>query len=146
MLPSADRDVRTPRLHRGRAGYWSVAKRAPNGERAQSRPALPFRRRAPTAVRPRSRPGCTTQPEIAHRRDQAARAGDRPARVKRIDVGAPALQLLAAFATGRARVRDVVDLAAKGIDLEHRLALRTRQYAHRVIKRATRRPLGCSDV
>src|SRR5260370_25677988 len=88
----------------------------------------------------------TTQPEIAHRRDEAARARDRPARVKRIDVGAPALELLAPFATGRARVRDVVDLAAKGIDLEHRLALRTRQYAPRAIALATRPPLGRRPV
>src|SRR5262249_4772255 len=87
-----------------------------------------------------------TEPEIAHRRGETARARDRLARVERIDIGAPALELLPAFGARSPRIRDVVDLAAKGIDFEHRLALRARQYAHRVIERATRRPLGRSRV
>src|SRR5215831_4804684 len=84
--------------------------------------------------------------KIAHRREQAARAGDGLARTERIDIVAPALELLAPFTTGAARIRDIVDLTAKGIDFEHGLALRARQYAHRVVERATRRPLGRSRV
>src|SRR5262249_60406115 len=54
-----------------------------------------------------------TEVEIAHRRDQAARAGDRLACVERIDIGTPALELLPAFVAGSPRIRDVVDPAAK---------------------------------
>jgi len=66
--------------------------------------------------------------------------------IERVDVGAPAVELLEALAARTARVGDVVDLAAKGIDFEHGLALRARQNAHRVVKRAARRPLGRSRV
>src|SRR6266540_3463147 len=84
--------------------------------------------------------------ELAYRRKKAVRARDRLARVERIDIGAPALELLAAFITRTARVRDIVDLTAKGINFEHRQALGARQYPHRIIERATRRPFRRSHV
>ena len=75
-----------------------------------------------------------------------APVGDGLAGVERIDIVAPALELLAPFMTGAARIRDIVDLTAKGIDFEHGFALRAGQYAHRVVERATRRPVGRSHV
>jgi hypothetical protein len=83
------------------------------------------------------------QAEIAHRRLQAADARNRRlAGTERVDVGAPTRQLVPSRAARPARIRDVIDLAAKGIDLEHGLALRARQYAHRIVERAARRPFG----
>ena len=53
------------------------------------------------------------QPEFAHRHGQTLRARGRLAGIERVDIGAPALELLAALAAGAARIRDVVDLPAK---------------------------------
>ena len=53
------------------------------------------------------------EPEIAHRSGQGLRAGDWPARIESIDVGAPAFELLLAFTTGTARIGDVVHLPAE---------------------------------
>jgi hypothetical protein len=82
------------------------------------------------------------QAEILDRRSEPPRARDRLARVERVDVGAPAVELTSTWVARTARVRNVVDLPAKGIDLEHGFALRARQYAHRIVERAARRPLG----
>ncbi len=83
------------------------------------------------------------QAEFAHRPRQAlqARAGGAPG-IDGVDVGAPAVELAAALVARAARIRDVVDLPAERIDLEHRLALRARQDAHRGVERAAGRPLG----
>ena len=64
------------------------------------------------------------EPEIAHWRLQAQRARDWLAGIERIDIGAPALESLPALGAGTAGIRDVIDLTAKGVDLEHCLALR----------------------
>ena len=77
------------------------------------------------------------QAEVVYRRDEPARARSRLARVERIDIGAPALKLLAPFSTRTSRIRDIVDLSAKGIDFKHGRTLRTRQYPHCIIERAT---------
>src|SRR6266404_9592734 len=76
------------------------------------------------------------QAEIAYWGDEPARARNRLARIERIDIGAPALKLLAPFMARAARIRDIVDLPAKGIDFKHRRALRARQYPHCIIERA----------
>src|SRR5436189_303637 len=70
------------------------------------------------------------QAEVMYRRDEPARARSRLARVERIDVGAPALKLLAPFSTRTSRIRDIVDLPAKGIDFKHGRTLHARQYPH----------------
>ena len=56
----------------------------------------------------------------------------RRAAIKRVDVGAPAVQLRAARFARAGIVGNVVDGAAERIDLEHRLALGARQNPHAV--------------
>src|SRR3974390_2228866 len=65
----------------------------------------------------------------------------RMALVERIDVVAPLLQRLQPFGARPVGIGDVVDLPAEAVDLKHRLALRTRQDAHRRVERTAGR--GC---
>ena len=81
-----------------------------------------------------------SQPKIADRCEKAARARNRLARIERIDIGAPALELIPPFTPGAARVGDIVDLTAKRVNFEHGQALRAGQYPHRIVERAARGP------
>ncbi len=72
-------------------------------------------------------------------RVSARKRSTRCAGVARVDVGAPALERGGAFGARHVAVGNVVDSAAEGVDLIHRVALRGRQDAHREIKRAAGR-------
>ena len=82
------------------------------------------------------------QIERAHRLRQSAKLRRRRLAINRINVGAPACQLLAARLARPGIVGNVVNGAAERVDLEHRLALRARQNAHARIKRAAGGALG----
>jgi hypothetical protein len=77
--------------------------------------------------------------ERAHRRRAVRKPRRRTAGVQRVDVVAPCLQRGAARLARARRVGDVIDLAAETVDLEHGLALRARQDAHRRVERAAGR-------
>src|SRR3984893_9552014 len=66
------------------------------------------------------------QSEIAQRPHQTCGARGRISGIELVNIGTPAVELLAAHNAWFARISDIVDLAAKGIDFEHGLALRTR--------------------
>ncbi len=85
----------------------------------------------------RRRPNCWTA------RARPASRGTLLPRIERVDVGAPAVELRAG-ARRAARVESAISstCAAERIDLEHRLALRARQDAHRRVEGAARRALG----
>src|SRR2546423_169264 len=59
--------------------------------------------------------------------------------IERVNIVAPSLERRQPLGPWTVRIGDVVDLAAKTVDLEHRLALRTRQDAHRGVERAAGR-------
>src|SRR6202051_2926702 len=59
--------------------------------------------------------------------------------IKPIDVVAPLLQRLEPLVARAVGIGDVVDLPAKAVDLEHRLALLARQNAHRRVERTAGR-------
>ena len=70
-------------------------------------------------------------------RVSARKRGARRTGIARVDIGAPALERGGAFGARRVVVvGDIVDSAAKGVDLIHRIALRSRQDAHGEIERA----------
>ena len=77
--------------------------------------------------------------EPLHRRHVILQPRRRTALVQRVDIVAPLLKRGEPLRPRAIRVRDVVDLPAKAVDLEHRLALRARQDAHRGVERAA----GC---
>src|SRR5581483_7592150 len=62
--------------------------------------------------------------------------------IERVDIVAPAREVLEPPGMRRIAIGDVVDGTAEAIDLEHRLALRLRQDAHGEIERAAARSLG----
>jgi hypothetical protein len=71
---------------------------------------------------------------------QRAQRSARCAGVARVDVGTPALERGGAFGARRVVVvGDIVDSAAEGVDLIHRIALRSRQDAHGEIERTAGR-------
>jgi len=84
----------------------------------------------------------TLEPELADRLRQSAQARRRRSAVERVDVAAPLLQLGEPQPALAGIVRDIVDRAAEGVDLEHGVALLSRQDAHRHVERAARRARG----
>ncbi len=80
------------------------------------------------------------QPEGPHRLREVAGLGGRVAPVERLDAAAPCRQRGEAQVARTGGIGDVVDLAAKSVDREHRLALGLGQDAHRRIERAAGRP------
>ncbi len=121
-LRAADKAGRSPHPRRGRAGYWSAAARGRDDGPARGRPRAPCRRPAPTAGRPRWRPGrnkdrawrmsgarmsarrpspcrrsrrgnrSRAQIELAHGLRQALQMRRRRAGIERVDIAAPVLQ------------------------------------------------------
>src|SRR6266436_3687994 len=55
--------------------------------------------------------------------------------IQRVDIVTPLLQRGQPFRPRTIGIGDVIDLAAKTVDLKHRLALLARQNAHRRVKR-----------
>src|SRR5262249_14366594 len=76
--------------------------------------------------------------ERLHRGNVVLQARRRRSAIERVDVVAPLLKRGETLVTRPVRVSDIVDLAAEAVDLEHRLALRRRQDAHRRIERPAR--------
>ena len=64
--------------------------------------------------------------------------------IQRVDIVAPLLQRGQPLGARAIGIRDVVDLPAKAVDLEHRLALLARQNAHRRVERTAGR--GCPVI
>ena len=69
-----------------------------------------------------------------NRRDVVAQPRRRMALIQRVDVVAPLLKRGQPLRPRTLGIRDVVDLPAKTVDLEHRLALVARQNSHRRVK------------
>src|ERR1700737_3540094 len=65
--------------------------------------------------------------------------------IQRVDVIAPCLQRREPLVPRTIGIGDIIDLPAKAVDLEHRLALRARQDPHRRVERAAGRggPVIC---
>ena len=81
------------------------------------------------------------QAEALNRRDVVAQARRRMALIQRVDIVAPLLQRRQPRVARAIGIRDIVDLPAEAVDLEHRLALLARQNAHRRVERTAGR--GC---
>ena len=81
------------------------------------------------------------QVELARCAREPRQIGWRLPGKQRLDTGAPLRELPAALGAGCLGIRDVIDQTAERVDLVHRLALRSRQDAHRSVERASRRPV-----
>ena len=75
------------------------------------------------------------QVESSDRRDVILQARGRTVLVQRVDIVTPLLKRRQPFGPRTIGIGDVVDLPAKVVDLEHRLALLARQNAHRRVER-----------
>src|SRR6202034_4828623 len=73
---------------------------------------------------------------------KARQSGRRRTGIDRVDIGAPGLQLFAAWIARPGIVGNVVDRAAERINFEHRLTLRRRQNAHATVERTAGSALG----
>ena len=144
-----ERDARRPRPCRTRAPKAGRPRSRRGRNRGRASAQSGARMSATTSI---SMPSMTAM-EILALADrmrappaQGRRArGGAAAAVERVDIGAPALRAArAARSRGPGVVGDVVDRAAERIDLEHRLALRARQDAHRGVERAAGGALGAA--
>ena len=85
------------------------------------------------------------RPKRLHRGGVILQSRRRMALIQRVDIVAPLLQRGQPLGPRAVGIGDVVDLPAEAVDLEHRLALRARQDAHRRVERTAGRggPVIC---